>query len=793
MNIDHLLDDIRKNKFCEDMRETFCEALSQYGIEVDFAVDDIKTIENKVRAIADEIPKVNATAELIDARGNENTLGDRINKIASNIEFKFSNVSPAFHAILNVAKGTVLQNYVIDEATEEIYTSQLIGTIPAGVAETYTISRLNIQGKLIDSMDIRYGGHGTAFGIEKENNITYIWSNYHRTDENGASIGSELVRFPYQPGKEIFFDDESIEVFNKFNDVYTICVTDQKNKRIALRYSDELGQQIVELRNLDDIKNGIDNLLGKVKIPNELSYLQGITIDDYDLYWRVGDTNSVLYDDEIVLFSFKDGREKDRIKCYFGKNTDGVYEDDFREPEGIYLYTNKENGKKSLFASVVTGGVSKRIIKSYAYHQPGNGEKFYGDVLTGIQKHELTRPDGSAKKLPAGLVSLALLTSPGTYYLSTAESNSLIDHPSPGAGYWLEIIPGATNGDVQQILKRNSGVGNYETYIRRVTRMNDITEWEKIDGSNCKTISTELTSLIELRTKGSYYMTQVQSSQFEDHPQPGIAGWFLEVSHLDGSGNHCYQVLRRNTADTKNMLSYYRHVQRNQGELKATEWVLLYGGVTRKLPSDLTLLSDLNDTGNYYITTVETNNLIDHPNPGDAGWFLEVSSINSSSEFYQILRKNVTSNKKNMRVYYRQISSKGISPWRSMLPQEVILYEGNSKGIFDTEITLNDSLNNYDMVYIQVDSDAGKNVTDRTILMSTWASNEVQFQFQNLSNTNGNLDIWFFEYAVMFNETKTAFTNHRCIRLKMSELDNLKTRTDRDKTMGITKIIGINL
>ena len=77
-NIEHLLDDIRKNKYCVDMKETFCNALNE-------ANANAEEIESNVKKIKDEIISINANAELIDARCGEENLGN-FNK---NILFSF--------------------------------------------------------------------------------------------------------------------------------------------------------------------------------------------------------------------------------------------------------------------------------------------------------------------------------------------------------------------------------------------------------------------------------------------------------------------------------------------------------------------------------------------------------------------------------------------------------------------------------------------------------------------------------------------------------------------------------
>ena len=80
-NIEHLLDDIRKNKYCVDMKETFCNALNE-------ANANVEEIESNVKKIKDEIISINANAEIIDARCGEENLGDFNRKLSSQLDTK---------------------------------------------------------------------------------------------------------------------------------------------------------------------------------------------------------------------------------------------------------------------------------------------------------------------------------------------------------------------------------------------------------------------------------------------------------------------------------------------------------------------------------------------------------------------------------------------------------------------------------------------------------------------------------------------------------------------------------
>ncbi|MCY8718450.1 hypothetical protein [Bacillus sp. S10C12M] len=206
----------------------------------------------------------------------------------------------------------MLQCFVIDEKTGDIYATQ-VGSGNTDQSQNYVITRMNKNGVMLDSMTVVHGGHGTTIGLERENGKVYIWSNYDVVDANGSPIGNDLVRFPYTAGATINGGNGGIKRYNKFSELYAIPVIDQQNDLIALRLKDSNDNSVVQLRKLNDVKNGIDNLLGEVTVPNDLHYLQGFTIDGYDLYWYTGDTNSVTYPAELSLFSFKDGQLKKRI------------------------------------------------------------------------------------------------------------------------------------------------------------------------------------------------------------------------------------------------------------------------------------------------------------------------------------------------------------------------------------------------------------------------------------------------------------------------------------------------
>lgn len=448
--------------------------------------NNLAIIESEDRKRQEDIKKTNARLdnvilnssdlpEVVDARGTHNLLGTRLNSMDEEIEsnsryietenaFDISVIQPEFFTVLNLYEATVLQSMLIDIETGIMYATQVSGD------QDFTITRMSKSGSFIDHMKIPFGGHGTTIGLQKINGNPYIWSNRHVVDASGNITGSELVRFQYKPNTTL----TSFTTYNKFTKEYLTPTIDQHNKYIAFRVSPTIGNMYVELRKLSDVQNGVDNLLGRVGIPSDLSYLQGFTIDGYDLYWYTGDTNSVQYPNEITQFNFMDGQIKKRMTVDFGLGPKGKYEDNFREPESIFLYRDPNDGTKSLFAGVVTGEEGKRIAKIYAYHQKNNKSKFATNVLEHAQLFALSNGT-ETKGIPEEVTALKNMDTPGYYYMDTEEAEKYTDHPyAKDAGWFFNVSPKAQFGAFIQAFLRNSTGRVPKFGLRVVNKAGDV-------------------------------------------------------------------------------------------------------------------------------------------------------------------------------------------------------------------------------------------------------------------------------------------------------------------------------
>ncbi|MDY7432369.1 teichoic acid biosynthesis protein [Bacillus sp. V26] len=284
--------------------------------------------------------------------------------------FNFTKITPKLFTELRVADKTVLQSFNFDEKNHQIYTTQVATGMGGGSPQSFRITRLSFEGLQLDSMLLKHGGHGTNIGIENRNGTIYIWSLYDRPNETDKS---DLVCFPYKAGATLDENSKELQRFSNLPLNHRVTpALDMKNRQLALRQYDTVNnKQWVTVFNLDDAIANKNNPLYTINIPEELHYLQGFFLDDGYLYWYTGDTNSKTYPNLITVFDTS-GKILLQKEITVGSDLSYRYENNFREPEGICMYTNPETGAKSLMVGITSGKEGGRISRIYAYHSYEN-------------------------------------------------------------------------------------------------------------------------------------------------------------------------------------------------------------------------------------------------------------------------------------------------------------------------------------------------------------------------------------------------------------------------------------
>lgn len=494
---------------------------------------------------------------------------DKARQDILDIEYRFDPENQEFLYITDLGPRTnaVMQSFWFDERTGIIYMTQ--------AHSNYKITRLRPNGSYIDEMIVENGGHGTHNGYRYIDDKLWIYSFIR--DNNGDN---SLVRFTYHPNTTLSYGTYDMEeVFTGHPErPYLTPIINQHTQEILFRIEYPKSQwnklnsmNYIEIRNLEDIDNRVDNVKDRIDIPLELTAagdsdrpMQGVEFDEDNIYWYTGTSNAQV-DNMINVFDRKTGKEIYNFIADYG-GVDGEYAGNFQEPEGLQLYYNRE-GKKLLMLGVVIGGSGNRTHKIYAAGQRGVIE----ELKSRGTPVPLTDTGGRTKPLPIDpdkLRNLSDIVEPGFYYLYTAHTKTIDDFPEgvpKDAGWFFDVYPAQSNGDVRQVLNRNSygrNIMSFERFTSGIKDRNGVGPWNFVykTAGFWERIPSDVKKIQDLKIVGmTYYITAAETSMLTDFPKDrkGYAGWIV---HVEGGerGGYIHRIVRNtSTANTEVLYRTY--------------------------------------------------------------------------------------------------------------------------------------------------------------------------------------------------------------------------------------------
>ena len=511
---------------------------------------------------------------------------EKAKKTILDAEYRFEPNKQEFLYVTDLSPLTnaVMQHFWFDKRTGIVYMTQAQGA-------DYMLTRLKPNGEYIDSSLILNGGHGTHNGYRYINDELWIYS--HIVDSEGKH---KVVRFKYTPNVEMAYGTYGMEeVFTGHPELpYITPVINEVENKILYRveypsseWETRQSRNYVEIRDLDDVDKRIDRVLYKIDLPLKLTNptqpMQGVGFDEDTLYWTTG-TSSIKTDNYLTTYDLKTGKQKYQVKINYG-GEGGFYPGDFSEPEGMQVYYDNE-GRKALLIGFSVGGSGNRTHKIYGVAQRGVLEQLHS---RGIPT-PLTDTGGRAKPLPLDPDNLRLLskiTTPGYYYLYTEHVRNIDDFPldkkQRDAGWFFQVEPSQSNGDVLQRLIRNSYGRNMMTFERFVSRKeerNGISPWNYVPKTAgfWERVPKHINRIADLNIVGTtYYMTTEDSKRMTDFPnsKKGAAGWIIHVEQGENNG-YMHRVVR-NVSDY-NLEILYRNYK-NSGD--KTDWFIIKSEVAK--------------------------------------------------------------------------------------------------------------------------------------------------------------------------------------------------------------------
>ena len=505
--------------------------LDNLGTAHDTLFDRLLADSNRFELKSDEVMK-----EVTDAK-------DKV--LAQEFAFDIPNQSWQYLTNLSPWTNAVMQSFHLDNKTGLIYMTQ-------AYSSGYKLTKLKTNGQFMSQMYVEGGGHGTHNGYRWEDDKFWIYS-FIKDDEGF----NKLVRFSYRPDVTITYGDYDMEeVFTGHPELpYITPIINEEEQKILYRieyprseWETRGSMNYIEIRNLEDVDNRVDNVIHTIDIPMRLTDgpngqpMQGVAFGDGELYWYTGDSDPSI-PNFLTVFDLRTKKQKYQKLADIGK-TGNAIPGDFQEAEGIQLYYDEETNKKALLAGVTVGAGNYRSHQIHGIFMRDVYDKLTAQAVPTLQ----FETGGRTKTLPVeNFVKLSDIIEPGEYYLYTVDTKRVLDFPLPvemrDGGYFLEVSAPNQAGQVKQVLTRNTYDRDIMQFVRIVSvnkfsGSEGSTNWNHVNYSSMagrrEYVPNHITNMNQLGIipNKRWYCDTLKSSQLKDHPNPGVAGWTIDVESV---------------------------------------------------------------------------------------------------------------------------------------------------------------------------------------------------------------------------------------------------------------------
>lgn len=443
-------------------------------LEMEQDISKIKTnigdLSEKEAICAREISGIKEINNQISQKMNENkneitSLKTVINE--SELNFDITNSEPVYITQCETFKTTVAQGLGYDNVNQEFYMSQVyVNESWGSETEHFVINRCDIHGKLIDSMRCRNGGHGTIFGLERDNRgVIWIWTAWKSASGYELKNTNNVVRIKYKSGDidlKSYGEWSYINTFN--NNVYTNVVLSADGDEIAFITDSTITNKLnVKIRKKADVLNATDRIINNIELDNKNSW-QSFAFDEKYYYYRTGLASEI---DKI--------HKIDRVSSVMTiiKPNTGKPINNFKEAEGMCFASSLDNKLKTLLLVTVKDVELRRANQIWCYP---HGE--IGTQLIGSQSNKLKqfKDNGRCFQPPLNITKMSEITESGWYYFDSNAFSKMLDKPQiPSTGGWLNVSPKNDNGErfVQEFIANNVGSFTQKGFFK-VSRVIDI-------------------------------------------------------------------------------------------------------------------------------------------------------------------------------------------------------------------------------------------------------------------------------------------------------------------------------
>lgn len=508
--------------------------------------------------------------------------------LAQEFAFDIPNQSWQYLTHMSPFTNSVMQSFWVDNKSGLIYMTNAYGS-------NYKLTKMKANGQILSQMEIDGGGHGTHLAYLHDDVNEKLWLYTHIKRPDGFNA---LVRFTYKPNEIITYGDYDMEeVFTGHPERPYITPVINEHEGLMLyrieypksEWSARGARNYVEIRTLEDIENKVDRVLYRMDIPSRLTSseqpMQGVTFDDGKLYWYTGDSDPNK-PNFVTVFDLKTKKQLYQKEADVGGLGKNGPEANFAEAEGMQMYYDRETGKKALLIGVTTGAGNYRSHEIHGIFMRDVYEKLRSQSTPVL----MTDSGGKVKTYPLdNFTKIADVTEPGYYYMTTATTMQLTDFPLPtemrDAGWFLEVSAPNVAGDVKQTLTRNSYARDLMIFQRMVSvyklggDKGVYTNWNHIKsdsiGGPAEGVPSHITNMNQLGiiANKQWYCSTNQSTQIKDHPNPGVAGWTIDVTNVSSTA---FKVVLTRVTSGANIQKYEAYFSSTKNE-RTSPWTIFQG------------------------------------------------------------------------------------------------------------------------------------------------------------------------------------------------------------------------
>ena len=544
------------------------------GTAHDTLFDRLQSDSIKAELNKDEVMK-----EVTDAK-------DKV--LAQEFAFDIPNQSWQYLTNLSPWTNSVMQSFHLDNKTGLIYMTQVY-------SDGYKLTKMSTNGQFLAQMYVEGGGHGTHNGYRWDEVNNKFWIYSFIKDDEGFN---KLVRFSFRPDTTITYGDYDMEeVFTGHPErPYITPIINEHEGLILYRIEypktewDARGaMNYVEVRRLSDVDNRIDEVIYKLDIPMRLTDgpggqpMQGVALDDEKLYWYTGNSDPNI-PNFVTVFDLKTGEQLYQKQADVGK-VGNEFPGNFAEAEGMQVYYDEGTGKKALLIGVTVGAGNYRSHQIHGIFM----RDVYDKLTAQATPQSKMETGGRTKTLPVvNFTKLSDIIEAGEYYLYTSDTKNLTDFPLPAemrdAGYWLEVSAPNQAGQVKQTLTRSTFSRDVMQFVRIVsinkfTDSNSTTNWGHVSvdsiGGAREYVPNHVTNMNQLGIIANkrWYCDTATSSRLKDHPNPGVAGWTIDVEPIS---EYVFKLVVTRVTSTAAIEKYEAYFSTTRNE-RTSPWTLMDG------------------------------------------------------------------------------------------------------------------------------------------------------------------------------------------------------------------------